>query len=53
MLNYVNDKAKKFQETLTQGYITKRPHESAVVKHIDLVFDKSKKDMDKKAKEPK
>ncbi len=53
MLNYVNERAKKFQETLSQGYINKKPHEGAAIKHIDLIFDKTKKDFDKKGREAK
>jgi hypothetical protein len=50
MMNYVNEKAKKFQDSFNQGYITKKPHEASVIKHIDLIFDKNKKDIDKKTK---
>ena len=53
MMNYLNEKAKKFQDNFNQGYITKKPHEASVIKHIDLIFNKNKKDIDKKTKEIK
>lgn len=38
MMNYVNDKAFKFRETLNQGLNKKRPYEAAVVKSMDIIF---------------
>ncbi len=51
MYNYVNEKARKFKEILNQGNMPKRPHEFNAMKHIEILYEKSKKDLDKKTKE--
>lgn len=51
MYNYVNEKARKFKEILGLGQIIKRPYEHIAVKYIEMTFEKSKKDLDKKTRE--
>jgi len=50
MFNYINEKARKFKEMLSQGNAQTRPFEQTAFKCIETVYEKSKKDHDKKSK---
>jgi hypothetical protein len=48
MFNYVTEKARKFNDMFAQGQMPARSHEPAVIKHMGLLLEKTKKDFDKK-----
>lgn len=50
MFNYVNEKNRKFKEMLNQGQVVNRPFEAEVVKHIEMIYEKGKKEFDRKSK---